>query len=81
VQRAFPSNNRNNCSLFRFFFFDHLSRAYVDARYNKTYKITDEELNIVSERGQKLKEIAAKRGGERIEELQNIVNGNSEHSG
>jgi uncharacterized protein len=64
----FPQNDKQEKRLF-----DLLRRAYVDARYNKTYQITDEELDTLGERVQKLKAIAAKVCGERIEELRKIV--------
>ncbi len=69
----FPRNNKEERRLF-----DLLRRAYVDARYNKTYSITEEELNILSDRVQQLKKIAARVCRERIEELRKIVSRNSE---
>lgn len=39
--------------------FDLLRRAYVDARYSKSYRIEEEELNAIAERVQALKTLTA----------------------
>ena len=43
------------------------------ARYNKSYKITDHELNTFSKRVQEVKAISDRVCRERIEELRKIV--------
>jgi len=48
----FPNNSKEEKHLF-----DLLRRAYVDARYSKSYRITDEELNVIGERIAALKVI------------------------
>ncbi|MFA1687978.1 HEPN domain-containing protein [Candidatus Rickettsia barbariae] len=40
--------------------FEFLEKAYVDARYDKNYKITKEQLLCLIERIEKLKEITAR---------------------
>jgi uncharacterized protein len=70
---VFPRHNKAERHLF-----DLLRRAYVDARYNKSYKITDHELNTLSKRVQELKAISDRVCRERIEELRKIVNKGSD---
>ncbi len=65
---VFPRHNKAERHLF-----DLLRRAYVDARYNKSYKITEQELNTLSKRVQELKAISDRVCRARIEELQKIV--------
>ncbi|WP_428634611.1 HEPN domain-containing protein [Sedimenticola sp.] len=65
---VFPRHNKAERHLF-----DLLRRAYVDARYNKTYRITEQELNTLSKRVQELKAISDRVCRARIEELQNSV--------
>ncbi len=52
-----------------------LKAAYVDARYEKNYKITKEELHYLSARVQLLKELTEKICTERIGVLQKAVGG------
>lgn len=61
---VFPRHNKSERHLF-----DLLRRAYVDARYNKSYTITEHELNTLSQRVQELKAISNRVCRERIEEL------------
>ncbi len=61
---VFPRHNKSERHLF-----DLLRRAYVDARYNKSYTITEHELNTLSNRVQELKAISDRVCRERIEEL------------
>jgi len=68
---VFPRHNKAERRLF-----DLLRRAYVDARYNKSYTITEHELNTLSKRVQELKAISDRVCKERIEELRKIVTGN-----
>ena len=53
--------------------FDLLRRAYVEARYNKNYRITSEELAYLAERVQLLRAITDKLCGEEIAELQKKI--------
>ena len=62
---VFPRHNKSERHLF-----DLLRRAYVDARYNKSYTITEHELNTLSNRVQELKAISDRVCRARIEELQ-----------
>jgi HEPN domain-containing protein len=50
---VFPNNTKNEIHLFTL-----LKKAYVDARYNDKYIITENELNTLIERVKKLQEIA-----------------------
>ena len=52
---VFPNNSKTEIHLFTL-----LKKAYVDARYNDSYVITEEELNILIERVKKLQEITEK---------------------
>ena len=61
---VFPRHNKSERHLF-----DLLRRAYVDARYNKSYTITEYELNTLSNRVQELKAISDRVCRARIEEL------------
>jgi uncharacterized protein len=65
---VFPRHNKAERHLF-----DLLRRAYVDARYNKSYKITEHELNTLSKRVQELKVISGRVCRERIEALRKTV--------
>jgi uncharacterized protein len=62
---VFPRNTQQEERLF-----DLLRRAYIDARYSKAYKISEEELNILSNRVQQLKEIVERVCKKKLEELQ-----------
>ena len=62
---VFPRHNKAERHLF-----DLLRRAYVDARYNKSYTITEQELNTLSERVQELKAVSDRVCKARIKELQ-----------
>jgi HEPN domain-containing protein len=53
LQAVFPNNSKNEIHLFTL-----LKKAYVDARYNDKYIITEDELNALIERVKKLQEIA-----------------------
>jgi HEPN domain-containing protein/predicted nucleotidyltransferase len=53
--------------------FDLLRRAYVDARYSKSYRINDEELNVIGERVGALKMVTLSVCKKRIEELRNAA--------
>jgi uncharacterized protein len=50
---VFPNNSKSEIHLFTL-----LKKAYVDARYNDKYVITEDELNALIERVKKLQEIA-----------------------
>jgi HEPN domain-containing protein len=50
---VFPNNSKTEIHLFTL-----LKKAYVDARYNDKYVITEDELNVLTERVKKLQEIA-----------------------
>ncbi len=62
---VFPRNTIDEEHLF-----DLLRRAYVDARYSKSYRISGEELSAIGERVQSVKAITADVCGRRIRELQ-----------
>jgi HEPN domain-containing protein/predicted nucleotidyltransferase len=64
----FPNNTDEEKRLF-----DLLRRAYVDARYSKSYRITEEELNAISERIKTLKAIASEVCLSKIEGLRNVA--------
>jgi HEPN domain-containing protein len=61
---VFPENTPEEVHLF-----DLLKRGYVDARYKKDYKITDEELQVLIDRVGKLQGIAERICKEKIEEF------------
>jgi HEPN domain-containing protein/predicted nucleotidyltransferase len=61
---VFPNNSKQERHIF-----DLLRRAYVDARYSKAYQITQEELEILTARIRKMKEITVRVCGFRIDEL------------
>jgi uncharacterized protein len=67
---VFPLNSKIERRLF-----DLLRRAYVDARYNKSYRINDDELNTLCDRVDQLKTIAIRVCGERIATLRRVVDG------
>jgi HEPN domain-containing protein/predicted nucleotidyltransferase len=52
LSTVFPNSNRTEIHLFTL-----LKKAYVDARYNDKYVITEDELNTLIERVKKLQEI------------------------
>lgn len=60
----FPTDTKENKHLF-----DLLRRAYVDARYSKSYRITEEELNEIARRINLLKGITAEVCKKKIEGL------------
>lgn len=64
----FPNNTKEEKHLF-----DLLRRAYVDARYSKSYRINDEELHVIGERISALKVITLGVCKRRIEELRNAA--------
>ena len=53
--------------------FDLLRRAYVEARYNKNYRITAEELQYLAERVQLLRALTEKFCGEEIDRLKGPI--------
>ena len=55
LSTIFPNSDRSEVHLFTL-----LKKAYVDARYNDKYVITEDELNTLIERVKKLQEIAEK---------------------
>jgi HEPN domain-containing protein/predicted nucleotidyltransferase len=61
---VFPNHSKKEQNLF-----DLLRRAYVDARYNKAYQITNEELEALTERVKRIREIVEASCGGRIEAL------------
>jgi uncharacterized protein len=65
---VFPRHNKSERHLF-----DLLRRAYVDARYNKSYTITEHELTTLTKRVQELKAIVDRVCRERIKALQKTV--------
>jgi len=60
----FPNNTKEEKHLF-----DLLRRAYVDARYSKSYRVNDEELKVIGERIGALKMITLSVCKKRIEDL------------
>ncbi|MCU7905467.1 MAG: HEPN domain-containing protein [Candidatus Thiodiazotropha sp. (ex Epidulcina cf. delphinae)] len=60
----FPNDGKQEKHLF-----DLLRRAYVDARYSKSYRITVDELNTLTERLQHLRDIVEMVCQEKIAEL------------
>jgi HEPN domain-containing protein len=48
----FPNNTREEKHLF-----DLLRRAYIDARYSKNYRITEKELQVITQRVEQLKTV------------------------
>jgi HEPN domain-containing protein len=55
LSTVFPNNNRTEIHLFTL-----LKKAYVDARYNDKYVITEDELSTLIEKVKKLQEISEK---------------------
>jgi HEPN domain-containing protein/predicted nucleotidyltransferase len=53
--------------------FDLLRRAYVDARYCKSYRISETELKAIRERVEVLKELTAEACGKKVDELRGFV--------
>jgi HEPN domain-containing protein/predicted nucleotidyltransferase len=64
----FPRDTREELHLF-----DLLRRAYVDARYSKSYHITEAELSSIAARMQGLKALIAEVCGRRIEALKHAA--------
>ncbi len=60
----FPNKSKEEKHLFEL-----LRRAYVDARYNKSYRITEEELNEIGKRIEMLKTVAAEICNKKVEDL------------
>jgi uncharacterized protein (UPF0216 family) len=50
--------------------FELLKKAYVDARYKKSYKITKPELEYLADRVKKLRRLALKKCREKIEQFE-----------
>ncbi|MEW6618721.1 MAG: HEPN domain-containing protein [bacterium] len=50
--------------------FELLRKAYVDARYKKSYKITKSELEYLAERVKKLRRLALRKSREKIKEFE-----------
>lgn len=65
LQSVFPLKTKEEERLF-----DLLCKAYVDARYNKDYKITEEELKYLAERVALLKKLVAQLCEAEIARLQ-----------
>ena len=59
---VFPHNTREERRLFEL-----LRKAYIDARYNRNYKITKKELEYLAERVKKLQQLTKEICKERIE--------------
>ncbi|MEW6619583.1 MAG: HEPN domain-containing protein [bacterium] len=53
--------------------FELLRKAYVDARYKKSYKITKSELEYLADRVKKLRRLALKKSRERIEQFEKEI--------
>ncbi|MCU7905569.1 MAG: HEPN domain-containing protein [Candidatus Thiodiazotropha sp. (ex Epidulcina cf. delphinae)] len=53
--------------------FDLLRRAYVDARYSKSYRITEGELNAIAERIEGMKKTTKEVCEEKIETLRRVI--------
>jgi len=64
----FPNNTKEEKHLF-----DLLRRAYVDARYSKSYRITDEELKVIGERIRAIKAITLSVCKKKIGDLRGAV--------
>ncbi len=65
---VFPAATKEDRHLF-----DLLRRAYVDARYNKRYRITDQELTAIGERIETLRTLTVEVCESRIAELKQRV--------
>jgi HEPN domain-containing protein/predicted nucleotidyltransferase len=69
---VFPRNTPEEEHLF-----DLLRRAYVDARYSKSYRISEAELNAIGKRVQALRELAVEVCGKKVDGLRVCVKANT----
>lgn len=67
---VFPQNTEEEIVCY-----DLLCRAYIEARYNKDYKITDEQLNYLISRTEILKDITERICKEKIAEYDSMIDG------
>ncbi len=65
-ETVFPLESEESQQLFEL-----LRRAYVDARYSRAYRISEDELERLCQRVQRMREIVEQVCGERIELLKN----------
>ena len=66
-REVFPTRNREERALFQL-----LKKAYIDARYNKNYRITAEELEYLAERVQLLRALTDKLCQQEIARLKGV---------
>lgn len=67
---VFPKNTEEEIVCY-----DLLCRAYIEARYNKDYKISDEQLNYLISRTEILKDITERICKEKIAEYDSMIGG------
>lgn len=71
MQSVFPRGNKDDQRLF-----DLLKRAYVEARYNPKFEVTKENIQILTDKTQALRDITDRTCTDRMEYYKKIADRN-----